>query len=86
MIDAPERRAMTEAERIARRLTEAQGARLLMYRPETYAISFSRAETRTLENLKLIEWVPRVFGGNGVDWRITDLGRAVAAVLREGDG
>jgi hypothetical protein len=68
-------------EEIARGLTKAQGARLLMYGPNTYAISFSRAETRTLEERGLVDWVPAVFGA-GVDYRITDLGRAVAAILK----
>jgi hypothetical protein len=71
---------MTDVERLARGLTTAQAARLLMYGPDTYAISFRRAETRTLEERGLVEWVPAVFG-SGVDWRITDLGRAVAAAL-----
>jgi hypothetical protein len=73
---------MTDARAIARGLTKAQAALLLMYQPETYAISFRRAEAHTLEERRLIEWVPAVFGA-GVDWRITDLGRAVAAALRE---
>jgi hypothetical protein len=71
----------SEAERIAQGLTQVQAARLLMYGPETYAIAFSRAETRTLEDRGLVRWVPGCFGG--IDYQITDLGRAVAAALRE---
>ena len=53
---------------------------LAAFRPDTYAMSFPRAQARRLERMGLIKWVPPVLG---TCWAITEKGQQVLVTLKQ---